>query len=131
MKSTDSNIIIETLVLLSFYMCHHHCSTYRVTENCTSQLSPLKKWDDFTPEIWEEENLKYLRDAATPYDEGEFVYDVDKQRYKYQIDFDEEFVFSADEPSEMHTIESQTPLPKATVEESSIFSPVRSSPEPG
>ena len=79
------------------------------------------KWDDFTPELWAEGCLKYLRDVALPFDEGEFVYDPKKDRFKFQDSSDsiadntqeEEFVFCDDENPEILEIKEVTKQPEA------------------
>ena len=54
------------------------------------------KWDERVQEIWSENGLKHLRDAATPF---EFIYDPSKGTYGFQEGYEvteedqDEFVF--------------------------------------
>ena len=78
-------------------------STYRVTDHCKQQEIHHNRWDDFTPDLWAEGNLKYLRDIALPFDEGEFVYDPGEDCFGFQKDYqknnmqEEDFIFYVDE----------------------------------
>ena len=57
------------------------------------------KWDELVREIWKENGLKHLRDAATPFQyEESFIYDPSKGTYGFQEDFEiteeDQFVFT-------------------------------------
>ena len=56
------------------------------------------KWDELVGELWKENGLKHLRDAATPFEYGgAFIYDPSKGTYGFQEGYDiteeDEFVF--------------------------------------
>ena len=74
----------------------------RVTDDFKWKEIHHNRWDDFTPELWAEGNLKYLRDEALPFDQ-EFAYDpamgcfeFQKQQYQPNI-MQEGFIFCADD----------------------------------
>ena len=55
-------------------------------------------WDELVTEIWEENGLKHLRDAATPFEyTEEFAYDPGKGTYAfqegYEVTEEDAFVF--------------------------------------
>ena len=89
-----------------------------MAEECKKQETESRKWDDFTPEIWDDDHLKHIRDAAQPFsDGGDFVYDPEKNRFGFQADFEpflfidqQESVVEADDDEQTHQIESQTIL---------------------
>ena len=68
----------------------HAC---RLTSVVQQKVSALKRggsisestWDELVTEIWEENGLKHLRDAATPFEyTEEFAYDPGKGTYAFQ-----------------------------------------------
>ena len=85
---------------------------HRVTADYKRLEREDECWDDFTPELWAEENLKYLRRSALPFDQGEFVYDVNNDCFKFQGEYkefeqDEEFIFCAEDiPHDSQTEEN-------------------------
>lgn len=88
------------LNVLEFLYLYYQLIQCSVTEDCKRQVIRRSRWDDFTPELWTDKYLKHLRDAALPFDQGEFVYDPEKECFNFQEDYqnsdvhDDEFVFS-------------------------------------
>jgi len=89
-----------------FSYSSEHNTFYRLTPIIEHRVSAKKhggpisesQWDEIVREIWKENGLKHLRDAATPFEYDEtFVYDPSKGTYGYQegyeIGEDNEFVF--------------------------------------
>jgi len=83
----------------------------RVSVKKRGEPIPESQWDEIVREIWKENGLKHLRDAATPFEYDEtFVYDPSKGTYGYQVGYeigeDNEFVFidpsDHDEPNNEH-----------------------------
>lgn len=67
--------------------------TCRLTSVVQQKVSALKHggsisestWDELVSDIWEENGLKHLRDAATPFEyTEEFAYDPGKGTYAFQ-----------------------------------------------
>ena len=53
--------------------------------NRGGELISESAWDELVAEIWEENGLKHLRDAATPFEyTEEFAYDPGKGIYAFQ-----------------------------------------------
>ena len=90
-------------------------------------------WDDFTPELWAEDNLKHLRDIALPFDQGEFIFDpaedcfeFQKPTYQFSIMQEEGFIFCADEEFDIKDVAKQSdnedpPLHTAPIEDTTSF----------
>ena len=98
-----------------------------VTKDCKRQVVKHSKWDDFTPELWAENNLKHLRDAALPFDQGVFVYDPEKECFNFQEEYqeykyDEEFVFSGDKQLDIEEEEHQLEEDDDLKEKSTVVS---------
>ena len=80
---------------------------YRLTSVVQQKVSAMKRgestcestWDELVTEIWVEDGLKHLRDAATPFQfEEVFTYDPGKGTYAFQEGYefaedDDSFVF--------------------------------------
>lgn len=83
-----------------------HMHTCRLTSVVQQKVSALKRgesisestWDELVSDIWEENGLKHLRDAATPFQHEEvFTYDPGKGTYAfqegYEVTEEDAFVF--------------------------------------
>ena len=91
-------------------------------------------WDELVTEIWEENGLKHLRDAATPFEyTEEFAYDPGKGTYAfqegYEVTEEDAFVFidqrdhdelanqpTQTKPEEKEPIQSEASPPEKTLE---------------
>jgi len=82
-----------------------HNTFYRLTPIIQRRVSAKKRgesisesqWDEIVREIWKENRLKHLRDAATPFEyDKTFVYDPSKGTYGFQEGYEvtgDQFVF--------------------------------------
>ena len=65
----------------------HSTSFIRVKSQLQEKIEKSKHvWIELVDDLWESENLKHLRDAATPYEELEpgFIYDPCTQQYGFE-----------------------------------------------
>ena len=65
----------------------HSASFIRVKSQVQEKIEKCKHvWIELVDDLWESENLKHLRDAATPYEELEpgFIYDPCTQQYGFE-----------------------------------------------
>ena len=85
--------LLATDGLFIFVYFHLITYIYRLTSVVQQKVSALKRgestsestWDELVTEIWEENGLKHLRDAATPFQHEEvFTYDPRKGTYAFQ-----------------------------------------------
>ena len=113
-----------------------HTHTCRLTSVVQQKVSALKRgesisestWDELVSDIWEENGLKHLRDAATPFEyTEEFAYDPGKGTYAFQEGYEvteEEDIFvfiderdhdelanqlTQTQPEQKEPIQSETP----------------------
>lgn len=91
-------------------------------------------WEDFTPELWSDQYLKHLHDAALPFYYGDFLFDPLEQKYAFQLETqemyesgDEDLVFTT-EPEREAISEEQVQNQATTEDEQVIFSPVQDEP---
>ena len=96
-------------------------------------------WDELVTEIWEENGLKHLRDAATPFEYvEEFAYDPGKGTYAfqegYEVTEEDAFVFidqrdhdelanQPTKPEQEEPIQSEASPPEKTLEASQPSKP--------
>ena len=119
--------------------------TCRLTSVVQQKVSALKRggsisestWDELVSDIWEENGLKHLRDAATPFEyTEEFAYDPGKGTYAFQEGYEvteEEDIFvfidqrdndelanqlTQTQPEQEELIQSETSPPEKTLETS-------------
>ena len=84
----------------------------RVSAKKRGEPIPEIQWNEIVREIWKENGLKHLRDAATPFEYDEtFIYDPSKGTYGfqegYEIGEDNEFVFI--DPSDHDELNNKLP----------------------
>lgn len=85
----------------------HSASFIRVKSQLQEKIEKCKHvWIELVDDLWESENLKHLRDAATPYEELEpgFIYDPCTQQYGFEAwaTLDISPLKSDDESEQMH-----------------------------
>ena len=94
-----------------------------------NKSTSIKKWSDYVADLYDEKNLKHLRDIAVPEKQPPvFEYDPITGLYAFQENFEEEFVFTEeDEISKSQPVDNNEELPQtpATTQLSEVPPPMK------